>query len=794
FVIESAENLKQDPAENAAASMLVAVSMLRAIAGGHPVNSTSQDNSNPAEFTPPFAAVCVNTLWFLSLSLGVSVSLVAMLAKQWCYSYMSGRTGQPHVQARRRQRRLDGLERWKMTEILAFLPTLMHCSLSLTIYLWNIHTTVAIPVLVITALTVIFYAATTILPVGNAYCPYSTPLSRYIEATLRKLLTPFEHTPIARPLFSRQHEIDASADLSSSLSDDLTSRALSWLITNSQDACSVDLALQAIAGADSGMTVQPLVQRGVVPRLVGRFMSCFTIHPKTGYTCLGRKASSEVASLYGRALTFVVSNAPDQAAVAGELRVASGTAQHKKVWSIDRGYSCLEEQFILKNPNISAFGAADMSKWREFWARVEWPWPNAPLTRTSTIIERHLKGDITLHPTAIVTLVETMGLEASRWLDPRSPKDRGRVAMCLVKLLAQSTQHPPDPTRMAVSVTLAAFTLAVDDYPGGASKPSPESRANRALGVLRLYGSQRAPPEAYENLLVFGLLGLLRNLEDYALSTEDIVTTASSLSLAYKMDNGRTGLPFLPSSFDTEKYLLEIVLRRLRPLANSGHFTVDEAARSALLGLLTFQPHAWAHHDRLYEVIAQTLDLAETKRLQMSCLAAIGSQWGRAPAIYLLKTWFGHGTFKTILKLLAGRGSARVAFMAMHPLWMMVSETLGLSLGENAVEHSTFFDAESTLRSAVDEGLFLVLAGSFSKVVEPAVARSHVDMWVWVLEQLGRTFSRAIVESNVLLAMADFYDSNVIGETIGLAMLDGTGTGSAERLRKLHSRCVEAVR
>ncbi|KAG9092158.1 hypothetical protein FS749_015952 [Ceratobasidium sp. UAMH 11750] len=476
-----------------------------------------------------------------------------------------------------------------------------------------------------------------------------------------------------------------------------------------------------------------------------------------------------------------------------ELRVASGTAQYKKVWSIDRGYSCLEERFILKNPNISAFGAADMSKWREFWARVEWPWPNTPLTRTSTILERHLKGEITLHPTAILTLVETMGLEASRWLDPRNPGDRGRVAMCLVKLLAQSVQHPQDPTRSAVAVTLAIFTLAVDDYSGGASKPSPGSRANRAMEVLRLYSSQRARPEEYENLLVFGLLGLLRHMEDYALSSVDIITTASSLGLAYRMDNGRTSLPFLPNSFNTEKYLLEIVLPHLRPLANVGHFAVDEAARSALLGLLTLQPHTWARHDQLYEVIAQTLDLAETQRLQMSCLAAIGSQWGRAPAIYLLKTWFGHGTFKVILKLISGRGSARVAFVAMHPLWMMVSETLGLTLSENAAEKSTFFDAESVLRSAVDEGLFFVLAGSFSKVIDPAVARSHVDMWVWVFEKLGQTFSREIVESNVLLAMADFYDSNIVGETISSITSNGTGTSSVERLRNLHRRCIEAT-
>jgi hypothetical protein len=211
--------------------------------------------------------------------------------------------------------------------------------IGLTIYLWNIHTGVAIPVLVITSLTFVFYAATTMLPVGNAYCPYNTPLSQYIEATLRKLLTPFKHTPFAQRFLDGQRKADASADLSGPLTDEVTSRALGWLITNSEDTRSVDLALQAIAGADCGMPVQPLVERNVVHRLVGRFMGCFTIHPKTGYTRLGTDGLSDVASLYGRALAYVILNAPDPVAIASELRVASGTAQDKKVLPIDKGYS-----------------------------------------------------------------------------------------------------------------------------------------------------------------------------------------------------------------------------------------------------------------------------------------------------------------------------------------------------------------------------------------------------------------------------------------------------------------------
>ncbi|KAG8697625.1 hypothetical protein FRC09_007746, partial [Ceratobasidium sp. 395] len=772
FVIESSKNLKPDPSEATAASMLVVVSVLHAIAEGRPANTSPEGSNNVPEFTPPFAAVCVNTLWFLSLSLGVSVSLVAMLAKQWCHSYMSGRTGQPHVQARRRQRRLDGLERWKMAGILSFLPTLMHLSLSLTIYLWSIHTTVAIPVLIITTLTFVFYVATTILPVGNPHCPYTTPLSRYIEATLRKLLASFNCTSSASPFLS-QHEIDPSTDLSGSLSDDLTSRALGWLITNSEDTRSVDLALQAIAGADARLPAQPLIQCGVVSRLVGRFIGCFTVHRKTGYIGLASDTLSESASLYGRALAFVISNAPDQVAVASELRAASGTAQDKRVRSIDQGYSYLEEEFILKKPNTAAFGAANMSTWREFWGRIEWPWPNVPLGRTSAIIERHLNGEITLHPTAVVTLVETMSMEAPRWLHSRIPEHRGHAAMRLVRLLMQTTQHPPNPTRFATSVTLAVFALSINDYPGGNMKPSPESRMRRAMDMLRLY-SKFEPTHDYENLLVLGLLGLLQNPQAYILTSENIAAIASSLSLVYSMDKDHAPLPFLPLSFDTEKHFLEIVLGLLCPSAELDDLKLDETTKGTLLGLLVLRPHIWAHDLQVCEMVIEILNRAGTEELQKKCLEAIGSQWAHIPSTPLLKTLFDYGTFEVILRLLAGRNST-IAQTAMHSLWMIISKTLELLQDENTYQKPTFFDAGSALRRAVENGLFVVLAGSFSKVVEPPVPPHYVDMWVWVFENMSRMFSQEMVESNVLLIMADFYDLNFVGETIRQIMPNGTG-------------------
>jgi hypothetical protein len=127
FVVESSKNLEPDPAVISAATLQEISHILRMISNNQSGASLSEPSTE--EFEPSTAAVWVNALWFLSLALSVSVSLITMLAKQWCHSYMSGRAGQPHVQARTRQKRLEELEKWKMPEILAILPVFMHLSL-----------------------------------------------------------------------------------------------------------------------------------------------------------------------------------------------------------------------------------------------------------------------------------------------------------------------------------------------------------------------------------------------------------------------------------------------------------------------------------------------------------------------------------------------------------------------------------------------------------------------------------------------------------------------------------------
>ncbi|KAH7318035.1 hypothetical protein B0J17DRAFT_533144, partial [Rhizoctonia solani] len=113
--------------------------------------------------------LCVNVLWFFSLILSAAVSLIAMLAKEWCYLFMSGRIGDPWLQTKRRQQRWEGIEKWKMEQVIMFLPSFIHLSFlsfaaGLCVFLWDLGLGVAVPAIFVTTASMLIYAASTVLP------------------------------------------------------------------------------------------------------------------------------------------------------------------------------------------------------------------------------------------------------------------------------------------------------------------------------------------------------------------------------------------------------------------------------------------------------------------------------------------------------------------------------------------------------------------------------------------------------------------------------------------------------
>ncbi|CAE6456634.1 unnamed protein product [Rhizoctonia solani] len=248
FVIESYKNLKPDPADISVRTLLIISQTLATIANGSQP-SGAQSSPDMQMDTPPFLAsrsdICVNVLWFLSLSLSVAVSLISMLAKEWCLKFMSGRTGPPGLQARRRQQRWDKLLSWKLQEVLMILPSLIHLSLllfaiGLSVFLWDLQFNVAIPVLFVTTIAAAVYIICTVLPFIDEYCPYGTVLSL-----------------LCRRSTQMREQITSSSDF---VQDETTAKALHWMIENCKTPRSVDVALHSLAGATKDMPYKLLAE------------------------------------------------------------------------------------------------------------------------------------------------------------------------------------------------------------------------------------------------------------------------------------------------------------------------------------------------------------------------------------------------------------------------------------------------------------------------------------------------------------------------------------------------------
>ncbi|KAG9076192.1 hypothetical protein FS749_012066 [Ceratobasidium sp. UAMH 11750] len=421
FVLESSKSLQPDPAETSAQTLSLISQTLFAMANTQPGSAFSFTPPEPPSFVAPTSAVWVNTLWFLSLSLSVAVSLIAMLGKDWARGYMAELTGQPYQQARKRQQRWDALRQWGMPEVIMFLPSLLHLALllfavGLTIYLWKIHLGTAIPVLIVTFLAAGAYGTATVLPLVHKNCPYSTPVSKllpilqkYVSRSISPLISAcrhfasrihghrgpdpealdLEHAQLAQAPTPQQEDSD--------LIDDLSSRALSWLIVNYGDTNSLNIALQAIAGADHRLPLGPLEECQAPKLLVQRLENCCATRPKTGEYFLKDGNLLEAATLYSRALGIITSG--------GVSLGDSLSANWQMRCVIDYG---LDSPSF--NPNKAAFTLASQAMFA-FAFGV----PSAWISSTINLLDSHFGDQITLEDPALLAL-----LKASAYVMGRS--------------------------------------------------------------------------------------------------------------------------------------------------------------------------------------------------------------------------------------------------------------------------------------------------------------------------------------------------------------------------------------
>jgi len=130
--------------------------------------------------------VTVSVLLYTSLSTSLLAAFLAMLGKQWLHRYTRHKGGSAAERCGDRQRKLDGLERWKFRIVIESPSVLLQLSLLLLVVglsrsLWDINRTVAWVVVGFTIFGALLYVVIVVIGTFSYECPFQTPLSRFFR-------------------------------------------------------------------------------------------------------------------------------------------------------------------------------------------------------------------------------------------------------------------------------------------------------------------------------------------------------------------------------------------------------------------------------------------------------------------------------------------------------------------------------------------------------------------------------------------------------------------------------------
>ncbi|CEL61549.1 hypothetical protein RSOLAG1IB_10112 [Rhizoctonia solani AG-1 IB] len=449
FLIESSSRLREDSGDQVAKTLFIISRTLSSLANGtQPEQITSNPDNQDTAFAPSHAAVLVSTLWYLSLSLSVATSFLAMLGKNWCHSFMSGRAGHACIQARRRQQKWTMIERWKMRELLAMLPSLIHLalllfSIGLCIYVWELNRTVALPVMCVTGIAVGFYICSSLAASILDFFPYTTTTSRILRSKpmkevylvalwiLQPVLVFLAFIPILfliiterlaqcyRPLHRRADGwLESFVEWSNrSLvmlprnfpegkhdenpkQDKVTSNALYWIIRNCEVLSSVDIALQVIAGANRELPRQPL-EACKAALLISRRLVSGRLYKESA-------KDRQRISLYVRALSFLGSNFVSEQHGSFKPNTEGAEVMIWDLQSINENEAAsliIDGNFMPSDHNLLALrigSTAASQGLRKLGGQNE-----GTVVEISQLFKQHLAGTHELHSAALVSLANT---------------------------------------------------------------------------------------------------------------------------------------------------------------------------------------------------------------------------------------------------------------------------------------------------------------------------------------------------------------------------------------------------
>ncbi|KDQ09657.1 hypothetical protein BOTBODRAFT_178877 [Botryobasidium botryosum FD-172 SS1] len=367
FIIESYKTLSPNSGD-ATLSVLQRIEehLSRQSAPGQS-NSPDSSQSGSNGFTPSASAIRINSVWFLSLTLSLSVAGVAVMAKQWLGNYnWSTVAGNTRDRSRLRQFRYTELQRWKVPEIIALLPTLLLLALALFFFgliefLFGINSVVAIINAALIAVIALFFVVTTVAPLLIPRCPYKTslsdifrPISMRIYYFLRMIgegIAYWKARLVSRASESsweqdsaRVEKIGAAihfsgsrlaiqqaewGDILSCGTERIEARAFAWLIDSSPFYEHVQAAVRACAGLSAAAENIDILRSAGIAAVVDRQLFRFlapTEHPLSDVDAATAGACARIVCLFDANTTpsFALASARSQSGDSSALGTLCG--------------------------------------------------------------------------------------------------------------------------------------------------------------------------------------------------------------------------------------------------------------------------------------------------------------------------------------------------------------------------------------------------------------------------------------------------------------------------------------
>ena len=140
------------------------------------------------DFVVEGKTVIVNGLFFTSLSLILFAAFLAMLIRGWLREFDRGLRAItiPDIQAKEREQRLQSLERYHITALVALLPVLVQLALvlfcvGLVLFLLPIHPPIAYAALSVFSVPLIIYITSGVISLFDPFAPFSSPFTRQVS-------------------------------------------------------------------------------------------------------------------------------------------------------------------------------------------------------------------------------------------------------------------------------------------------------------------------------------------------------------------------------------------------------------------------------------------------------------------------------------------------------------------------------------------------------------------------------------------------------------------------------------